>query len=896
MAIKIQGTTIIDDTANVSNICIINATTINATSVCASANLYGSGVNITNLPPVPVYACGIACGTIAAGDPVSLICCNCGIATTVGVSAQSYIIDCGSKYCNYGISYCNSKTDAATLSFGCSQSCFATLQIVGGVDCYNGSSWLGYNPACFVVRAHCISNTGTINSTTLCTYTYSGCQTCLSCSWLPYNRTISIPGCSGTTGAFLTPMCNGYCLQEIFLCYCTTTCTISVLRNCIGPMWGSYEVYDYPFLTPDGKYLISAFASANAVTNYTCTNGTNVCCYCGGCGSTMYNLNFPCSNTCIGMIVKATTDSVCYLTASAGNSCTALMKSALPASNVWVGGLQACINNNPGGYNPFTYGADGWLFFHLNVCNSGILNCCSVYPPCFKSAYFAVKPIGDNCYAMSSVLRPDCGATNTLIELPSCSGSGYGLPSSCLFNIDMGYTWDRGDNVKRQLTQVVCYSGPSSSCVTSLWSSIQCFCVASNTCLYTLATTCWCNCCAAQCICLCCLYVTGSTLGYPVNFMAMPTCAYCACSPAYGVCALNTPWNCRCNSQAWCSNSFGAGISNQLKLLRRSAVPICYQQSCYFFMTSPRVAQGCETYLYCGYNNLMALNNAGLCPAGPSCACCYMNAYITDNNIGVAGRFDGTNYCLCIPGCYNSGNIGIFSISSCYNTGYGPFSWYYPLNTPSSYLPGAVPNPIVSKNGCFFVGFSDQSTLASGSIICSGISCNMAWVLGTSTASSSTPTVSQWIGIAQNSASPGQTVCYATPGMIDRSPFSCCVCALTNSNITAGWNYCMSYCACTGCYLTIAQYMICANPSCAFFWQNLCTYPIGYCPGISLIGGTTNDCKYLLCYYCSNIQFTPVYDQGLNKWTTEINLRSPGYINQCSYCNFTCYPYNIIMS
>jgi hypothetical protein len=880
MAIKIQGTTIIDDAANVSNICIINAT-----AVCASANLYGSGANLTNLPPSPVYACGIACSTIAAGDPVSLICCNCGVAKTVGSASPGYLIDCASTY--YPSAASSNYGGAATLKFCCSENCFATLQFIAG-GCVNTSCCIN---SCMVVRTHCISDTGTVSSSVLCTYT---CAPCGSNTYSAQGRIASIPGCSGTTGAFLTAIGSftACCLNEIFLCYCTTSNTISVLRNCTGPIWGTYEYYENPFVTPDGKYFISVFASACA--NNVIGGNFLICCTTVPCSCCAYNLSFGCANACIGMIVKTTSDTACYLTATAANSCTNLMRSALPATNAWVGGCIPDYGNNPGGYNPFSYGADGWLMFHLNVCNTGSLTCCCAGGPSLKSAYFAVRPIGDNCYAMSTVLRPDCGATNTLMEQPSCSGtSGYpttffsGLPGHNTFYYrdysDMGFIWDRGDNVKRQLVQTMCLSctGGTPTYNQMVKSAIQCFCVAANTCLYALTTTCWCHERLQTCI------NNGNNLSscnaYYLcigNFMSCISFAgWCGCGYAYTPNKGNGPWpTCRCG-QIWNNNLWNRGVSTYLNLLYETAVPLCHQLGCYYFMTSTNVSRGIEAYSAPSVCSLMDMGAPLMITPAQGTAACYISSFCNraDCCIGVSGRFDGTNYCLCTPGCVCAfcSNTSIFQIGTFYNIGYSLSSFLYPASLPSSFVSAAVSAPVVMKNGSFIVGLSDQSGLQCGTPMCTNQICKTTWTLGVASNVSSTPTVARWIGIAQNSASPGQTVCYATPGMVDASPFSCCVCALTTTSITAGWDYCMMVCCC-GFLVNTTNYwgINCVNNSaCCYYWQTVCCKIITYCPGNALINGYASDCNYVFCYYCTNIQFTPIYDQGLGKWTTTIEKR-----------------------
>jgi len=57
MAIKVGGTTVVDDSRNICSVVTANATTVCAVNVCATGAFYGSGAGLTNLPGVSAIVC-----------------------------------------------------------------------------------------------------------------------------------------------------------------------------------------------------------------------------------------------------------------------------------------------------------------------------------------------------------------------------------------------------------------------------------------------------------------------------------------------------------------------------------------------------------------------------------------------------------------------------------------------------------------------------------------------------------------------------------------------------------------------------------------------------------------------------------------------------------------------
>lgn len=80
MAIKVGGTTVIDDSRNLCSTGYANVTTVNATTICATT-LYGSGTNLTGISSPPAAQCFTACTAICLGYPVV-------VTDTTGISAM----------------------------------------------------------------------------------------------------------------------------------------------------------------------------------------------------------------------------------------------------------------------------------------------------------------------------------------------------------------------------------------------------------------------------------------------------------------------------------------------------------------------------------------------------------------------------------------------------------------------------------------------------------------------------------------------------------------------------------------------------------------------------------------------------------------------------------------
>lgn len=507
------------------------------------------------------YITGVACCIINAGDPVSLICGCSGLAPTVGLgSPTTYLFACENVFCCNTCLCCSvfitagtaASSDTSLLKF--SDSCFVSLEVV--TACNSGYCSIG-GFAC--LRTHTIQGGGNIISACLCSLAFNCCVS--GRSWV-------IPGCSGTTGAFLTPLSPcGTCLMETFLCYCNTTQTISLIRQCYGPR--ALKTYT-SFVTPDCLYFVTFVVQSSPYGGY---YGT--CCNCpiAACGS-----------WCVAAIVKQTTDSVCYLSNTIATSCTSLLNSVLPATcATWHAGSNCdvaccgscclvytgfcsssclycpmesscCFANFAGGiaaargFSPFTYGQDGWILMNFYVCGTTVAGtpCLGTCCPCqtlFKDTYFGFKPIGMDCYAITcnNIVPDRAGSTNTLLYY----ANRFCKSSILQVNADFGFMYDAGDCIKRQFITsnapsfytYCCACTASDGCggyniLSSVQCSVcatnagvgvvQCFCIGAGPCICFLGVTC----CSASPDCL----LTG-TLGNACLCVGGGSGSSCAMGP-----------------------------------------------------------------------------------------------------------------------------------------------------------------------------------------------------------------------------------------------------------------------------------------------------------------------------------------------------------------------------
>jgi hypothetical protein len=835
------------------------------------------------------YVCGIACGPINAGDPVSLICQQTGaVSTTLG----------------YGNYTCIDNSNSGTAMLRFSDTCFASIVIQsGGCCCYpcapptyycgvcNGdghAAFCGSFTGCICVRAHTVGTAGVICSTTCLSLT---CNTCIS----PTGPTMPVLGCSGTTGAFLTwfnclTVCGTNCnsamgtsgLLETFLCYCTTTCTISIIRQCTGTLPGcscnnQQRSYYFPYKTPDGKYLMTFILS------YACS-----CC--------VYNMDcqaagLACGNIRLDLTVKATTDSVCYLGTGCANSCTVILNSILPATcaHFGTGAVGACQCNCgcvAAGYfksfAPFSYGPDGWLLMHYDVCNC-TTSCCV---PCLFQRYWGIKPISDQCYAMTcNYISPEnCGGTIVSIQNNISSlGSVCGLA-------DGGYIWDQGDCIKRQFVQFYNASGCGSSPCCAPCAAIQCFQIGAGPCICFLGCTrCTKFVCSGVSQGLNCLHCTTSNFAWitPKNQAAV----YNPYS-AIGRIFYNNPCCAGvCDQVSNGTRIWFQGTGFYLNALYRASIPYCYQCACYYFGTTEYAAAGMETSTICCSAffslNMLCMQNFVQCCC-TNCSCLYAAIFSCAGAVRGAFNSAGLN-CWC---AYNwngtpSGAPNIFRVDCCY------------LTAISSCTSGLLSYPAFFKSNSIIGSF----TPSYGSLCSLTCSCQASTTFQVVNAAPAN--IDQFIGIAQNTVSDGGTSCYAVAGMLDTSPFATRLGCFITCNCYG--TYCCTPCgsnqaspgtsSCAGSVI-LGFYSPMQACTCGGFWftTNL-IFNNGnqvMCPVTqALFNGVQCDCFKFTYYGNDNLRFIPHYDAGLGKWTSTFHTHCRNFWCCCIICCcVSCAPIN----
>lgn len=907
MAIKVNGCTIIDDSRNIVN---------------AASFTFNDGTCQTTASKNP-YVTGIACSTISAGDPVSLICGCKGLATTIGCITPTAML--------YAPCSCVT-SETALLKF--TDSCFASIQITApcsysscactciGCNCCTMCTYSGCVTGTICVRSHKLSSTGAISSACIYCTSYSG--TCIpSKSW-------SIPGCSGTTGAIVTPI-GQCCLMETFFCYCSTTQQISMLRQCCACIASPVR---QSFVTPDGLYFVSFVVCSPWTDSY---------------GAVGCQAGYPCACWCVGAVVKQTTDDACYLNFTLATSCTVTLNSLLPATcatwhagsaylhsyncmccccqggwynyfngTSWVQCYQAqygctCTcgtncGNSPfaasRGFTPFSYGSDGWILMNYYVCalsataGATIGQCAGGVCVCWIDKYFAFKPIGTNCYALTcnSIIPDITCASNTL---PFYS-NGCCRSANVNISADFSCMYDVGDGIKRQLitsasadrvcynftypTGGHCYSGVSYACTlgtcfvgTASTPLIQCFSIG-----------------AGPCISFICSSTTSANMSFNNYYHTAAMTPYNGgeytdvCILPYGSSYMPVTLGSSCDHGCGVT-PFTAKSSSFMYALQRAAIPVCYQCGCYHFVADLNEVLGCN----CTFAASAVGNTRSSLTSGQYCDCyCYICS--TTCAPGTTYTAVTAKFCtggLCVTCCYKQLDVGSQNV---YNS------------VPNLIFNGGYsPNSFLSCCNNLIVSFSNLSNYNN---------CPSLWgkeVLGvTSTVPTSavTATLGKWIGIAQNSATAGQTVCYAVPGMLDRSPFATSVASMCPCGATIGWHpgnglvqmiggvsFCCGdcyscacgicpgsvyigayYCNCQ-CYCGIVTACVPAGCTCACgCFPGACVVWCGVssakpCPAnTTLLNGITCDSNTSFQYYNDNIRFVPIYDSATSQWTNQI--------------------------
>lgn len=221
MAIKVGGTTVIDDSRNLCSTGYANVTTVNATTICATT-LYGSGTNITGISASPPAQCFTACGTVTIGSPVSCFpSSSTGIVATLG----DPVAICTTPYTGTGTQY--------FMGICCNPNCNCGLNNFVGQHCSGLTLRLGFVPSMsWVVNFQTGSNTihqvgytpGAIGFNSFVNALCAAC--CNTGGTFCCAATLNSGGWLFTTHCLNTTTCN-ICQKDtgyIAWCPCTSPC------------------------------------------------------------------------------------------------------------------------------------------------------------------------------------------------------------------------------------------------------------------------------------------------------------------------------------------------------------------------------------------------------------------------------------------------------------------------------------------------------------------------------------------------------------------------------------------------------------------------------------------------------------------------------------------------
>jgi hypothetical protein len=718
MAIKIAGTTVIDDSRNVCNICTVSATTVCATSFAGTGadSLVGE-----------LYQCAIACANITAGDPLASIC---------GVSVTPVTGDPG--YCCLGVATpvtCIGSiartNDIVAVKFGCSQNCFATVQYISpiAVGCVITSSsgcCLCTQDGAIQVNAYCVSSSGTMSQATcVCTYTLQWCTLCYGCNPPGVNsqintseylirKPIAVSSCSGSKSDVILCRQSFWCtcgngsgsvscarLSHIRLCFCTTTCTVSIVCFCCASEGAVSNCERIHFVTPDAAYFM---------TLQVCKQSPSAC-------SDMWSVN-----------AKIPNDSACYISFPAATiTCGCSFQSFLPATCAMFATSIPRITTSV--MSPFEYGTDGWMVIWANVC----CNPADSYDHRYAQRIIAVKPTGDNTVLTSrNIICPTSATCACFPYWCSLSQGSQGCDSLLV------RAFDQGDGVKRHLFHrsfgdttefcLVClrvcnfggncndltWVGTRTSGSQTISSIASCYSstgIESWTYVRQFQQSCWGTLGVAQ-------GITGSCLlGLPLGmYMASaPLCSACSCYLFTGPC--RAIWGGVASSQA-CNFWAGGSDSNT-----SDGSCTCLEISSYRLAFANTVP---ESFCYCA-PSAFAITIADVCRINP--IMCVLLPVFT-----LCMHQSNKVFCRCLDQC--------------------PKTFNY--------------SPIVLHDGAVVVSASNgqHSTCI---CLCAG-NCRVSpYVISYARASCINNNQNCFIGIAQNTVSAGGIARIAVPGMVDRS-------------------------------------------------------------------------------------------------------------------------------
>lgn len=606
MAIRVGGTIVIDDSRNICNTANISVTTANATTVCGTTvcGTFCGGLgavsasNLTNVPVSDLYICMTACEAITAGSPVS-VCGTCGVVSTKGgppnycLGAPYGCIISTDDYNNRG----QVQTTITALNFACNPNCFVTVMFSGGGGyCTGVCTGVNCSPyAC--IRTHAVSASGTVTSTCFCCYNYGPTGTnalcCVRCiqwgvagsggwcdRWVPtLHGPMPLCSCTGASGGIIVPVNKTvYCCYtgqftgsctlgiEFYFCYCTTTCTIALLRHCHGNLYGGDpNVNAVAYVTNDRQYAVVPFCASK----------------CNCCGQ-------DCACVCTGLYVKKLNDAMCLLSWTPAVSCSGVSwKDVLPSSCAYL--ATRGYMGYPGTM-PFTQGADGWTLNYYETCYDVSLQT--------QPKIWAHRAVADNCYAMSNIL-----CTVGCLYIPYHCGNGLCLAcGDATYSVGNAgsFAWDEA-TCKKMISSL----GSVSVCICSV--RINCFCVSGTTLTQTSYSDGTLYCCAQNGSHAIMYNFANKNTYTNVNYSQVQDYAGHASLFSNGM-----------------SPTFASGtMINQIAMYNAS-LPLCYQCSCYVFSGYCEVLMGREAcYLHSAFGSLISHNVCWSCWGG----CDFVGAY-----------------------------------------------------------------------------------------------------------------------------------------------------------------------------------------------------------------------------------------------------------------------------
>lgn len=828
MAIKISGTTVIDDSRNLCNIANVNANNLNA-------DVGGA------------YVCRMACTAITEGEPVMYPSdAVCAAEACVSAIAPSILSD-------ENINACFTHTYAVS-RFCASCNCFVSLYLrsLSKSDIY-------CSVGMFVcISAHCVGTDGSVSCTCIleCCVCNPNCCDGLQICGYP----IGLESCQGYVTYFKVPaICctGGSSTQEWLytLCLNCTTCQVSLV--CVNQSSYSCRFASFGWVTPDRRYYMNYWH-----------------CFCygqcpipsDGVGVSVSLLNDNARNGLISTQGRRST-LVCGLPMR----CTQLVFDCYQ----WAAaeGDDRVINQFLG-VAPFTYGCDGWTIvqdYVQSICN-----------PCLGYTYgkvkmFAIKPLGENCfrttccfYEANGVCQERDGCYCYASALMCCL-LWYRGPNYC--NASYNGAVDSGDGIKKFMySQWGCYcSGPTRYMV--------CFCVSADGYICdqgTFGSTC--NTCDTSTSVIDHNWMT--TRGTQGGGNLSSAVIYCCGSGGYarGVCPcqvceyvrygqLNTRrgWTSRLRNQAVRTDMDGYGgkwLGSMDADLYRSSWPTCPCTGTYISAAGIAAMNGslsiagrwdvlwetatcCVFSNICGYSGWGSTNFAVCYHVGPAdhwCCCCSCSANYAKSDCQCCATI-ATNGCF----TYQTGLMHNRFDIRCNNIFFGQSGCVCGHRQCWIGAGGIIPMHnctvwVAGGNGGTEVNWVGPNE--------AGCMCYTASI-EVYTSNFSAPNHNRFLGIAQNTVSAGETVKIAVPGTVDRSSFTC--------------NYIIN---CLGCHLTGQS-----GPVQLHMYQE-CRSPLA-CRVFGAYDGSSNP---FICTYGGGAFFTffPNYDCGSNKWISYISIPGAG--------------------